>query len=106
MDLYVITGTTKGLGQALAAEVAKDATRFLVTLSRGAGSQDDRRIDIAADLADIAALERACDRMDAALKGKAFGKAVLVNNAGVVGPVGLVGEVDATALARNIAVNV
>ena len=34
MNLYVISGTTKGLGQALAARVAGDSKNFLVALSR------------------------------------------------------------------------
>lgn len=106
MDLYVITGTTKGLGQALAARVAADANAFLVTIARGAEASAARRVDIAADLADAAAVESACDRLERAIAGKAFGKAVLINNAGVVLPVGPLDTADVRELQRNIAVNV
>jgi benzil reductase ((S)-benzoin forming) len=44
--------------------------------------------------------------MERAIAGRSFGKAVLVNNAGVVAPVGPLDAVDARELERNIAVNV
>jgi benzil reductase ((S)-benzoin forming) len=106
MDLYVITGTTKGLGQALAERVTAGAGNFLVTLSRGRESTSPSRADIAVDLADASAVEAACDRAEKAIAGKTFAKAVLVNNAGVVAPVGPLDAVDAAELERNIAVNV
>jgi benzil reductase ((S)-benzoin forming) len=106
MDLYVITGTTKGLGEALAERVAAGADHFLITLSRGREAVSPSRVDIAVDLAEASAVEAACDRMEKAIAGKTFAKAVLVNNAGVVSPVGPLDAVDAADLARNIAVNV
>lgn len=106
MDLYVITGTTKGLGHALAARVASDSGNYLVTLSRGREGPIAGGIAIAADLADTQALAAACDRLEGALAGREFGKAVLINNAGVVAPVGTLDAVDGAELARNIAVNV
>jgi benzil reductase ((S)-benzoin forming) len=106
MDLYVITGTTKGLGQALAESVAAGAGNFLVTMSRGREGAGGARVDIAVDLADTSGVEAACDRMEKAIAGMAFSKAVLVNNAGIVSPVGPFDTVEAADLERNIAVNV
>lgn len=106
MNLYIVTGTTKGLGHALAEAIASDPANFLVTLSRGRDVSDDRRVAIPVDLGDAAASATACDRIEAAMKGRSFEKAVLVNNAGVVAPVGPLDAVDGSELARNIAVNV
>lgn len=106
MNLYVVTGTTKGLGQALAARIADDPASFLVAISRSGEAAGERRVTIAADLADMRSVEGACDRLERAIAGRAFDKAVLVNNAGVVSPVGPLDAADARELERNIAVNV
>lgn len=106
MNLYIVTGTTKGLGRALAEAIASDPQNFLVTLSRGSEPGTERRIAIAVDLADAAASAAACDRMAREIANRRFDKAVLINNAGVVAPVGPLEAVDAAELARNIAVNV
>src|SRR4051812_38243997 len=84
MDLYVITGTTKGLGQALAARVASDANRFLVSISRAPEGPVAGGVLLSADLADVGEVTSACKRLEDAIRGKAFDKAVLINNAGVV----------------------
>ena len=104
MNLYVVTGTTRGLGAALAAAIAADPANQLIALSRTRGATPGD-IAIEVDLADTRALESACDAMERRISGKAYAKAVLVNNAGVVVPVGPLDQVDAAALERNLVVN-
>lgn len=101
MNLYIVTGATKGLGLELARQIAADAGNRLVTLGRAQG--DATNIEV--DLADARALERACDELDRRIAGAAFERAVLYNNAGVVSPVGPLEKVDAAELERNLAVN-
>jgi len=98
MDLYVVTGTRRGLGGALAAQLRSTKGVELITVARA-------EADIVADLADSADAERAGADLAARVRGRAYGKAVLVNNAGVVEPVGPLDTIAADALARNIAVN-
>jgi benzil reductase ((S)-benzoin forming) len=98
MNLYVVTGSSRGLGAALARQVAAEAGNELVTLSR-------RGADIVADLADPAQVRCACKALAARLQGKRYDKAVLVNNAGVVAPVGPLDAVEARALEDNLNVN-
>jgi len=98
MNLYIVTGTTRGLGAALAAQIAAGPSNELVTISRS-------RASVVADLADAAAVRGACDALERRVAGRAFDKAVLINNAGVIGPVGPVEQVEAEELARNVAVN-
>jgi len=105
MNLYVISGTTKGLGQALAARVAADSKNFLVALSRAPEGAIPGGTVLSVDLSDAAAAHAACERLERTLAGRTFDKAVLINNAGVVSPVGPLDAVDAVELARNIAVN-
>jgi len=105
MNLYVISGTTKGLGQALAARVAGDSKNFLVALSRAPEGAIPGGTMLSVDLADAAAAEAACVRLERAIAGRTFDKAVLINNAGVVSPVGPLEQVDAGELERNLVVN-
>lgn len=105
MNLYVVSGTTKGLGQALAARVASDANNFLVALSRAPEGAIPGGTMLSVDLGDATAAADACARLQRAIAGKSFEKAVLINNAGIVAPVGPLDAVDAQDLARNIAVN-
>lgn len=94
MNLYVVTGTSRGLGAALAARIAAEKDNELVALSRPQ-----------VDLADRAALERAFDAIEAGIRARRYDKAVLINNAGVVEPVAPLERAEAAALERNIAVN-
>jgi len=105
MNLYVVTGTTKGLGAAFADAIAADAANELVALARAPGGVIAGGWGIEVDVADSASLERACDELERRIAGKSYEKAVLVNNAGVVAPVGPLDQVDPDALERNLRVN-
>jgi benzil reductase ((S)-benzoin forming) len=105
MDLYIVSGTTKGLGAALARQIASGAGNRLITLARAPEGPVPGGENIRADLADPASVERAGDRLEALVSKAAFGKAVLINNAGVVSPVGPLEAVEAEALANNLVVN-
>ena len=97
-SLYVVTGSTNGLGAALASQLRATPDTELVTLSR-------READIVADLADTAAVQRAGEALATRIATRPFAKAVLINNAGVVAPVGLMENVEPEALAANLGVN-
>lgn len=98
MDLYVVTGTTQGLGAALARRLAgRDATE-LVTIAR-------REATIVADLGTPEGIAHACACLAAQGAKANLAKAVLVNNAGVVEPVGPVETLTPGDLARNLNVN-
>src|SRR5438045_4143191 len=105
MNLYIVTGTTKGLGKALCEAIAGDAANELIALARAADGPIAGGVCIGVDLADAAALSHACDRIGARIRGKRYDKAVLVNNAGVVAPVGPLEMVAREDLERNLRVN-
>lgn len=94
LNLYVVTGTSRGLGEALARRIAADEDNELVALSRPE-----------VDLADSDAIARAFDAIESRIAGKRYDKAVLINNAGVVEPVAPLERADPAQIERNIAVN-
>ena len=101
MNLFVVTGATRGLGAALAGAIAADRANRLVTLGRAPSDA----VNVEVDLADAAAVDRACDELERRIDGHAFERAVLLNNAGVVSPVGPLEKLEREALERNLAVN-
>ncbi|HXF77439.1 MAG TPA: SDR family NAD(P)-dependent oxidoreductase [Usitatibacter sp.] len=105
MNLYVVTGTTRGLGEALARLVARDPSNELIAVARAPDGDIPGGVRIGADLADARAVEDACARIAARVRGKRYDKAVLVNNAGVVEPVAPLERADPAGLERNLAVN-
>jgi benzil reductase ((S)-benzoin forming) len=104
-NLYVVTGTTRGLGAALAARIAREAGNELVALSRAPTGPVAGGWRIEADMADTRSLEHACDALEQRIAGRDYARAVLINNAGVVSPVGPLDQVDAAELERNLVVN-
>jgi benzil reductase ((S)-benzoin forming) len=105
MNLYIVTGTTRGLGAALAARIAADSGNELIALARAGEGAIPGGYRLRADLASSRELAGACERAEALLRGKAYDKAVLINNAGVIAPVGPLDQVDAGELERSLAVN-
>ena len=105
MNLYVVTGTTQGLGAALATRIALDPGNELVALARAPDGPIAGGTRFQVDLADAHAVGKACERIAERIRGKRYDKAVLINNAGVVAPVAPLERADAAELERNLAVN-
>ena len=94
MNLYVVTGTTRGLGEALAEQIARDPGNELIAMSRAPDGEIHGGVRFAVDLADLQAVARACDRLQDRIAGRSYALAVLINNAGIVQPVGPLDRVD------------
>jgi benzil reductase ((S)-benzoin forming) len=94
MNLYIVTGTRRGLGEALARRIAAEKQNELIALSRPE-----------VDLADPAALGRAFDAIEPRIAAGRYEKAVLINNAGIVEPVAPLERADPADIERNLAVN-
>lgn len=106
MNLYIVTGTTRGLGAALASRIAAGKDNHLVAIARAPSGDIPGGERWQAELSDPGEVRAACERMERLAASRAFGKAVLINNAGVVSPVGPLDQVDPAELERAIAVNV
>ena len=105
MNLYIVTGTTKGLGKSLADRIASDASNELIALARAPDGPIPGGVRFHLDLGDAASIDRVFDRVEAHLKAKRYEKTVLINNAGIVSPVGPIDRVGAQDIERNLAVN-
>jgi len=102
--LFLITGTTRGLGKALAASALGLPKSFVVSLSRAAPFLEGNHQNIRIDL-------NHTDRIGPAFKRIRIERTdrlthtVLINNAGVLDPIAPIGDCDDILLARNIRVN-
>jgi benzil reductase ((S)-benzoin forming) len=105
MNLFIVTGTTQGLGKALAEGIALDGDNELLALARAPDGVIPGGMRFRADMTDHAGLAAACARIEQHIRGRRYARAVLINNAGVIGPVGPLEAVDAAALEANLAVN-
>lgn len=106
MDLYVVTGASRGLGRAIAEQLLA-SDRVLLTISR----KPDRTLEVAAAKAatrleqwalDLAHDVGAAARLEAWLHAQPrdrFATATLINNAGLLGKVGPIDASDAETLA-------
>lgn len=92
MHYYFITGSSKGLGLALVKLLLQKEDTFVVGLSRSNKLQHDRFIYKNVDLSDIKRLSKRVE--DIFLVGEKAVSITLINNAGTLGEVGYMGELD------------
>jgi benzil reductase ((S)-benzoin forming) len=105
MNLFVVTGTTRGLGEALAAQIGRDTDNELVALARAPDADIPGGVRFEVDLGDARAVARACERLAAHVGSRRYERAVLINNAGIVQPVCPLDRADPAELERNLVVN-
>lgn len=105
MNLAIITGTTNGIGAALRDVLAADTNTLTITLSR-APTSSTAPFNVHLDLSELAAIEPAFAAVAALIGEQHFESAVLINNAGVVLPVGAFDQIGAADTGKNLTVNV
>ncbi len=105
MHYYLITGTSQGLGRALAEHLlATSPENVVVGISRRATITHPRYQHHALDLADHSALENALDQLIRPFPDAT--SLTLVNNAAVLGEISYLGQQAPDTFARVFAVNV
>jgi 3-oxoacyl-[acyl-carrier protein] reductase len=101
----IVTGASRGIGAAAAEALAAAGAKVMLTARDGAltGRVADRigGKAMACDVADYAQVERMVADTERALGPVEL----LVNNAGVIEPIGMLADSDPAAWARNIAIN-
>ncbi len=108
-SIYIITGVSKGLGNALAENILKrgDSDIFVIGLSRSSCNLSEKFPQtfewIHCDLSDphslIPSLNRVISKYD-------FSKVCFISNAGDISPICLIGEYDYAALQHSLSVNI
>lgn len=104
--LFLITGTTRGLGRALAEQALQHAGSFVISLSRTDSSIQGNHQTIQIDLNRIQDIGPAfaCIKIDPH-RTIALCHTVLINNAGVLDPIAPLTDCDDKRLARNLQTN-
>jgi len=105
MNLYVVTGTSKGLGRALADALAARANSFTIEMGRASSAKNASNTLLDADFSENESIERAFAELSLRIAGLTFEHAVLINNAGVVLPVARFDQLDQVGLNNNMQVN-
>jgi len=90
MIYYIITGTGKGIGKALAAAALHDNNTVVYGISRNVSIEHERYHHVYADLSDITALRNNLHKLFPNLENPE--KIVLINNAGILGEVAYLGS--------------
>ncbi|MBC7137885.1 MAG: SDR family oxidoreductase [Defluviimonas sp.] len=106
----IVTGHSRGLGAAIAAELLGRGARVLGLARKGnpalAAAHPGALTEVALDLGDPAALAGWLAGPGLRDFTRGAGTVLLVNNAGMVEPIGPAGTLDPAAIARAVALNV
>ena len=104
MDYYFITGTSRGIGRALVEKALEDAMARVTGFSRSSSLTHPHYTHVEVDLADIDALLPRLPTFFADLAEAQ--RIVLINNAGTLGNVKYLGDLDPASVARLFNLNV
>src|SRR5205814_3851003 len=106
MQVAVITGVSRGLGGALAADLLTRGWNVLgVGRTSGARLGGGRYHFVQLDLADVGAIDATLSAALAEIRTSSPSSVVCINNAAVAGPVGVAGRLGARDIANAFDVN-
>jgi NAD(P)-dependent dehydrogenase (short-subunit alcohol dehydrogenase family) len=105
----LVTGASRGLGAALVAALLGRGWEVIGVARHAPAGQRDRGTSrcrfIACDLADVAAIDAGLAPVVADMAALRPAAAVLINNAAIAGPYGVVGDLVAGSIATSLALN-
>lgn len=112
MSLYIITGSSRGLGLAIARQALEDGA-LVHTVSRHRNEELDRAASETGaqltqhefDLQDVARIPELLEEIISSAGDSSPEEAMLINNAGVLDPLGPVRELTPAPLSTHVAVN-
>lgn len=102
MNVYIITGASKGIGFELAKQLGSEG-HFVIGIARTISKLDGVKF-IRADLSETEKLEALMDEIITVFPREAV-SFTLINNAGMVDPIGLIGAINAEDITRAVALN-
>ena len=102
MNIYIITGASKGIGFELAKQISSKG-HFVIGIARTISILDGVKF-ITADLFETEKLTALMDEIIAVSPREAV-SFTLINNAGMVDPIGLIGAINAEDITKAVALN-
>ena len=105
MELYIVTGASRGLGRALVENLLAHREVCVLALSRAGVHGVDVWRDVRVDLGDDAGQDAAIEAIQDALGEREWTRTALINNAGMLEPIGINGTLDPGEVRTSIAVN-
>ena len=113
MDFYIITGTSRGIGEAIVKELSESES-YILGVSRGFNNYLDeftrhkkvRFEQFNCDLGNQSDLEKLLQHIEGVLKQYSFSRIALVNNAAVLGPVKAIQDADSRELYHHVNTNI
>nr|MBI1230657.1 SDR family NAD(P)-dependent oxidoreductase [Cytophagales bacterium] len=102
-QLYILTGSSKGLGRALVKELLDADNTYVIGISREAVDEGDRYTHISLDLVDI---DQIVARIDEIFPEGDFKSVTLINNAGWIGEIAPLGLLDPQGILNIHLINV
>ena len=104
MRVYILTGTTRGLGRAMAQSVI-DAGDHLLSLSRSPDKREPAWHNVECDLTDAHHVAAKMRRLLGSISLEKADELVLINNAGILAPMGPVEDASDEQIVRHLLVN-
>lgn len=104
MNTYIVTGTTRGIGRALAETILADGDQLL-SLSSAPDGVNGNWINVACDLSCSDTVVPCLKKLFSAGADILTGELVLINNAGVLAPTGPMGQVEEELFLPHLLVN-
>lgn len=112
MNTYIITGASRGIGKEMALQLARNGNQ-LILIARSTMDDLAKQIQekggkakiVQADLSKPQSLEDLADQVFNIDNIDASKKIVLINNAGMIAPMGMIGKYDASSYLANLQVN-
>ena len=102
MNVYIITGASKGIGFELAKQLSSEG-HFVIGIARTISKLDGVKF-IRADLSETEKLKALMDEIITVSPREAV-SFTLINNAGMVDPIGLIGAINAEDITKAVALN-
>lgn len=104
MRAYIVTGTTRGLGRAIAEDLKKHNIQLL-SLSSAPDQIKPLRHNVKCDLRQTDKIRACLDRLIRTISLEHFSELVLINNAGVLDPIGPLEDAGDDAIVGHMIVN-
>jgi len=104
MNLYIVTGTTRGLGRALAEAIMADKN-YLLTLSSAPDRFEHRSHNVQCDLSRSETITTSLERLLKSVVLEDAQELILINNAGILDPIGPLDTIEPELILKHLLVN-